>query len=239
MKNPVKTASIAASLLALIGMPLAHAQFAVIDAASIAQLVRQLATMQQQLTQLENQLREAQAQYAAITGDRGMENLLSGVNRNYLPTDWGSLMAAVNQSGSSYPALSASVQTNINSNAVLSASQVGSLSTSEQAQLLADRQTTAMLEATVQQALSTTSSRFASLQQLISAIGTAQDAKASLDLQARVAAEETMVQNDQTKLQVLYQAAQAQQWIQGERASEQAISDIGSLRALPPMGLQE
>jgi len=226
-----------AALLAILIAPMAHAQFAVIDAASIVQLVRQVATMEQQLTTLESQLRQAQAQYQAITGDRGMQNLLSGVNRNYLPTDWASLMAAVNHTGSTYPALSASIQGNIQTNAVLSASQVASLSAGEQAQLVSDRQTASLLEATVQQALSTTSARFASLQQLIAAIGTTADAKASLDLQTRIAAEQAMLQNDQSKLQVLYQAAQAQAWVQQERVREQAIAGIGSMRDLPAMGL--
>ena len=226
-----------AALLAILIAPMAHAQFAVIDAASIVQLVRQVATMAQQLTTLESQLRQAQAQYQAITGDRGMQNLLSGVNRNYLPTDWASLMAAVNHTGSTYPALSASIQGNIQTNAVLSASQVASLSAAEQAQLVSDRQTASLLEATVQQALSTTSARFASLQQLIAAIGTTADAKASLDLQTRIAAEQAMLQNDQSKLQVLYQAAQAQAWVQQERVREQAIAGIGSMRDLPAMGL--
>ncbi|MGH8254612.1 MAG: type IV secretion system protein [Steroidobacteraceae bacterium] len=228
---------ISAALLAVLAAPVVHAQFAVIDAASITQLVRQVTTMEQQLTTLESQLRQAQAQTQAITGDRGMENLLPGVNRNYLPTDWAALMAAANQTSGAYPALSASVQSNIAANAVLTPAQVASLSTSEQAQLTAHRQSAALLQATVQQALATTSARFASLQQLISAIGTAQDAKASLDLQARIGAEQAMFVNDQTKLQVLYQAAQAQALVQQERTQEAAIAGIGSLRDLPAMGL--
>lgn len=214
-----------------------HAQFAVIDVASIVQLVRQIATMEQQLTVLENQLLQAQQQYAAITGGRGMQNLLAGVNRNYLPTDWASLMAVVNGQANAFPAVAAGVQNNINANALLTPAQIASFSPAERAQLLADRQTVALLQATVQQALTAASGRFASLQQLIGAIGAAQDAKGSLDLTARISAEQAMLANDQSKLEVLYQAAQAQRWLQQQRASEQALSDIGSLRALPAMGL--
>jgi len=46
-----------------------------------------------------------------------------------------------------------------------------------------------------------------------------------------------MLANEQTKLQVLYQAAQAEELAREQRMREQAISDIGSLRTLPPMGL--
>jgi type IV secretion system protein VirB5 len=219
------------------GTPAAQAQFAVIDVASIAQLVQQLSTMAQQLTTMQNALRQAQQQYQSLTGDRGMENLLSGTARNYLPTDWVSLQAAVTQTGSAYPALAAAIQAAINANAVLTPQQVAALSAPERAQLLAERQSVATLQATTQQALATTSSRFASIQQLISAIGAAHDAKAILDLQARVSAEQGMLANDQTKLQVFYQAAQAQQWAIQQRNREQSITGIGSLRSLPAMGL--
>lgn len=226
-----------AALVWIAGAPIAHAQWAVIDVNAIAQLAQQVAILEQQLTTLQGQLRQAQQQYQSITGDRGMQNLLSGVERNYLPTDWGQLLSAVNQSSSPYPALSAAVQSAMTANAVLTASQVAALSGAERAQLVSARQSVALLEATVQQALTTTSSRFASLQQLIGAIGGAQDAKASLDLQARTAAEQAMLSNDQTKLQVLYQAAQAQAWAEQQSTREQAIAGIGSLRSLPPMGL--
>lgn len=232
-----KKVTITIGLLLSVMASAAHAQWAVIDVNAIAQLARQLVTMQQQLATLQNQLRQAQQEYGAITGNRGMQNLLLGINRNYLPTDWGSLMAAVTQVGHAYPQLEAGVQNSINANAVLTPAQIAALSAPQQAQLLSDRQTVAMLEATVQQALVTTSGRFASLQQLIAALGGAHDAKGSMDLQARIAAEEAMVGNDQTKLGVLYQAAEAQLWVQQQRVREQAIADLGSLRALPAMGL--
>jgi hypothetical protein len=40
-----------------------------------------------------------------------------------------------------------------------------------------------------------------------------------------------------TKLGTLYQAAQAQELARRQRSHEQAIHDIGSFRALPPLGL--
>jgi len=46
-----------------------------------------------------------------------------------------------------------------------------------------------------------------------------------------------MLQNDSTKLNVLYQAAQAQELTARQREAEQSMVDVGSLRRLPPMGL--
>lgn len=227
-----------AMLFAWFGLiPAAQAQWAVVDVASIAKLVEQIATMEQQLTTMQGHLRQAQQEYQSITGDRGMGNLLAGTVRNYLPSDWQSLQAALTQSGGSYSALAADVQQSIRDNAVLTPDQLSGLSDTERNQIIESRRSVALLQATAQQALTTISSRFDSIQQLISAIGGAADQKAILDLQARIAAEQGMLANDQSKLQVLYQAAQAQQWAIHQRNREHAINDIGSLRSLPAMGL--
>jgi type IV secretion system protein VirB5 len=223
--------------LSLAGIRPAHAQFAVIDVASVTQLVNQLRQLEQQVETARNQLLQAQSEYAAITGNRGMQNLLSGTLRNYLPTDWTQLSQVMSGSSASFPALASSVTSLINSNAILSASQVASLSPSEQAQLAAARQNPALLAAMSQTALANSSSRFAELQTLISAIGTASDQKASLDLTARITAEQGMLQNEATKIQILYQVAQSQEWARMQRVREQALADQGSMRTLSPMGL--
>jgi len=69
--------------------------------------------------------------------------------------------------------------------------------------------------------------RFASLQQLVDAITRAGDQKAALDLQARIGAETGMLQNEQTKLQVLYQSLQAEQWANEQRSRELAVAAYG------------
>ena len=94
-----------------------------------------------------------------------------------------------------------------------------------------------MLQALSRTALANSSDRFASLQQLISAIGAAGDQKASLDLTARITAEQGMLQNEQTKLEALYRVAESEERSRVQRLREQAIVDQGSLRRLPPMGL--
>ena len=49
----------------------------------------------------------------------------------------------------------------------------------------------------------------------------------ALDLQARIAAEQVMLQNEQTKLQVLYQATQAQESSMRQQARERVIEEHG------------
>jgi type IV secretion system protein VirB5 len=207
--------------------PRAKAQFAVIDVGAIVQLIQQVATLRQQLANAEQQLNQAQQQFQSTTGQRGMQNLLTGINRNYLPTTWSQLPTA----------LAAPIQATVNSNAVLTSQQVAALSPAEQQQVNAARGNAALLQVTTQQAYSTTSSRFASVQQLINAIPAATDQKGILELQARIQAELGMLQNDSTKLNVLYQAAQAQEWARRQSASEQVIAGAGNLRSLPALQL--
>lgn len=228
------------SALALLGaISPAHAQWAVVDVGAIAQLIEQVATLREQLDTARNQLTQAQQQYQSMTGGRGMEQLLAGTVRNYLPPDWQALEAALNGLQGSYSGLAGQLDAMIDANAVLTPDQIARISIQERGQLEAARKSAALLQVTSRRALEASSTRFASLQQLITAISTATDQKAVLDLQARITAEQAMLQNEQTKLMVLYHAAQAEELARRQRASELAIANIGSLRRSAPIGLNE
>lgn len=228
------------SVLALLGVVApARAQWAVVDVGAIAQLVEQIATLREQLETARNQLNQARQQYESMRGRRGMEQLLGGTVRNYLPPDWQALEAALNRAQGNYSALSAQLSSMIDANAVLTPDQLARLSDQERAQLDAARRSAALMQVTSRQALAVTSDRFGSLQQLINAIPGAEDQKAVLELQARIAAEHAMLQNENTKLMVLYQAAQAEEIARRQRSNELAIANIGSLRRSAPIGLNE
>jgi type IV secretion system protein VirB5 len=79
-----------------------------------------------------------------------------------------------------------------------------------------------------QAALTNSSARFASIQSLISAISTASDQKGILDLQARISAELGMLQNEQTKLQVLHQTTDAQSAVLAQQERERIIAAQGN-----------
>jgi type IV secretion system protein VirB5 len=209
----------------------------VIDATALVQLVTQLQTMEAQLVTAGNQLTEAQNTLQSMSGGRGMENLLSGTARNYLPTDWTQLAAALNDTGSAYGALEREVQGIIRQNAVLTDAELSSLTPALRELVATGRQNAAALEGLSRQALTNSSQRFAAIQQLIQAIGTATDQKAILDLQARIGAESGMLQNEASKLQTLYRITDAEERARIQRVREYAVADVGSLRALPAMGL--
>lgn len=207
--------------------PTANAQFAVIDVASLTQLVSQLQTLEQQLATARSQLSQAQQEYQSMTGGRGMQSLLSGTARNYVPGDWPTLQSVLNGTGGAYPTLAADVRSAISAASVLSPTQLSALSPATSAQLHAGRQSAALLQSISREALANSSNRFASLQKLIDAIGNAADQKATLDLQARIAAEMGMLQNEHTKLEVLYQGLQADRLADSQRTLELAIAGHG------------
>lgn len=228
------------SVLALLGVVSpAQAQWAVVDVGAIAQLIEQVATLREQLETARNQLDQARQQYESTTGRRGMEQLLAGTVRNYLPPDWQALERALNGLEGNYSALTAQLASMVEANAVLTPDQLTRLSNQERAQLDAARKSAALLQVTSRRALEASSERFASLQQLINAIPAAEDPKAVQDLQARISAEQAMLLNEHTKLMVLYHAAQAEELARRQRASELAIASIGSLRRSAPIGLNE
>jgi type IV secretion system protein VirB5 len=219
-----------AGVITLSPMHVAHAQFAVVDVGAIAKLTEEVLLLQRQL-------QEAQVQLQAITGRRGMESLLTGSDRNYLPSNWQQLVEVLQGAQGTYGELAGEVRAMSESNAVLTDAQMSGLSAAERREVQAGRQSAAVLQALSHQALSNTSERFAALQKLIDAIGRADDQKAILDLQARVQAEQVMLTNEHSKLQLFYQAVQAEELARQQRAREKAIAGIGSLRNLPPMGL--
>ncbi|MEP6886502.1 MAG: type IV secretion system protein [Gammaproteobacteria bacterium] len=220
--------AVASLAISMAIVPSARAQWAVIDVPAIAQLVQEVQTMQQQLETARNQLQSAQQALRAMTGDRGMQLLLSGATRNYLPANWTQLNSLLQGQGTGgYAGLAADVRSAIAANAVLSPQRLALLSPADQQLIQAARQTNATQQALSHAALANASDRFASIQSLIAAISSAADQKAILDLQARIGAEVGMLQNEQTKMQVLYQATQAQESAIQQQAREQVIAGHG------------
>jgi type IV secretion system protein VirB5 len=214
----------------ILGVPTARAQWAVVDAPAIVQLIQEVQTTAQQLATAKDQLLQARQALQTMTGDRGMQQLLSGTNRNYLPSDWTQVTGVLQGTGG-FGALSTDLQSVMSANAVLSPQRLASLPPSGQQLIQSERQWSAMQQALSHQALSSASNRFASIQNLIAAIPSAADQKGILDLQARISAELGMLQNEQLKVQILNQSTQAQQTSLRQQAREQVIDGHGRFNA--------
>ena len=223
----LKIRMVAACFIASLAVtPVAWAQWAVVDAPAIVQLIQEVQTTAQQLQTARAQLLQAQQALQTMTGDRGMEQLLGGTVRNYLPSNWTQVTGALQGSGG-FSALSTDVQSIVTANTVLSPQRLATLSPGGQQLIQNSRQWSAMQQALSHQALSNASNRFAAIQTLIAAISSATDQKGILDLQARISAELGMLQNEQTKLQVLNQATQAQESSLRQLSREQVVDGHG------------
>ncbi len=215
---------IAILILSMAAVSPARAQWAVVDAPAIVQLIQEVQDMEEAIATARSQLAQAKQALQTMTGNRGMQMLLSGTVRNYLPSNWSQVASAALGGGG---ALSADVQSNIAANAVLSPQRLATLAPEAQQLIQAVRQWGAMRQSISHQALANASGRFSSLQTLISTIGSAADQKGILDLQARINAELGMLQNEQTKLQELNQSTLAQESILRQQALEMTIQGQG------------
>jgi len=212
-------------------MPGARAQWAVIDVGAIVQLVQEVQEMEQEIAVANSQLQQAKQALQSMSGNRGMQNLLSGTNRNYLPSNWSQLSGSLQSTSAAYPTLASDVQGTVAANAVLSPQRLATMSDAERQQIQAGRLWVAAQQVVSRDALANASNRFAAIQRLIDAIPSAVDQKGILDLQARISAELAMLQNEQTKLQVLSQATLAQQSANAQQAREQVIAGHGQFAA--------
>jgi type IV secretion system protein VirB5 len=207
----------------------------VIDAAAILQLVQQLLLLKQQLATLQSQLDQAHEAYTAITGPRGMEQLLptTTAERNYLPPDWQTLQGALANASAAYASLGQAAATLVQQNALLAPEQLANLTQPQRVQLETARRDAAMVQATSRAAYAQTSARFAVLQGLIQEIGVATDEKAALDLHSRIAAEQAMLGNEQSKLESLKQITDGEARAAAVRVQEAGILGIGAITQLP------
>ncbi|MDE2293925.1 MAG: type IV secretion system family protein [Gammaproteobacteria bacterium] len=205
----------------------ARAQWAVIDVQAVAHLAQEVQMLQQALATAQAQLQQDRLAFQSITGPRGMARLLAGTQRNYLPPDWRSIAGLAAGAGGTYAGLAAAVQQQIRANAVMPASLLAALTPSERARIGAARARVATAQVLFRAALANSSARFAALQSLIAAIPTANDQKAILDLEARIGAEQTMLQDERAKLDSLAGAMQAETAQARQQIREARVTDQG------------
>ena len=207
----------------------AEAAYPVIDIAAIRQLIAQVNYWKQQLSAMSNQLSELKQTHAALIGSRGMQSLLpqSAASRNYLPEQWSDLVAALDGQSRRYGELARTSLALESSRAVLDEAALARLGGPERASVLEARRQAAGQAAAARLAYAQASERFASLAELVSAIGRATDAKAIADLQGRIAAEQAMLENEQVKLTLMAEAGAADRALAAQQRRELAIAGHG------------
>ncbi|NCT81366.1 P-type DNA transfer protein VirB5 [Pseudomonas stutzeri] len=185
----------------------ANAQIPVTDGASIAQnMANQIQTMAQwaqQIAEMQQQYSELQRHWDKMDQ---MEKLVTGARYLGVPNTPGISGQIPGTIDGIYSGSYGSTQS------IMSAERIGGTSAATQDALNERYLKTAAAEKAA--ALNTyqgAQERLNNINTLIAKIDTAQDPKAIQDLQARIAAEQALVQNETTKLQMVSQLAAAEQ----------------------------
>lgn len=236
-----KLLQLSAVSLALLGGTQVHAGIPVIDAANLANSIKQVVAWGQQYTQmvdsiqqLQNQYAQLQTTYSAMTGSRGMSTLLNGpvdqTMRRYLPAQG----AQIDQLASGAVAGYGPLQSAISSlKGVVSTVPNGTFASGSDALnvLSAKINSLATQKALGQAAYSSAAQRTSDIEGLIATSAAATDPKSIAEMQARIGAQQALLQNESAKLQAMaYMQAAEQQ--QNEQRANEAISKWGKT-ALP------
>jgi type IV secretion system protein VirB5 len=221
---------LAAVLLAALVVEPSHATVPVIDMAALAQLFQEILYWRQQLQGMADQISTLRNQLAIATGNRGLEGLMpqSTAERNYLPSSVGALSAVATGGAGVSPELGNDFRSALEQTSMLTPARLSEFSAVERAGITDARAAIAERSALLEGAIIHSSQRFAALQSLIDAISVATDPKAVGELQARIAAEQAMVANEQIKLAALNAWAESQAMRAQWRRQELAIAAHGS-----------
>ena len=208
-----------------------HAQgIPVFDAANYANMIQTITAWQQQITAMKQQYDQAMTQYQALTGIRGYGNLLSNPTlQQFLPSDVRNLYTAVN-SKNPWITLNTSAQAARNAKTIFSCDSLpagiprntclNSLNKN-----FADQDL-------FQQSYNQTLVQDQKINDLMSQINQTQDPKAISELQARLAAEQSIQQNAMLKLQIATELAKTQTKLIEQEKSEYFQSMLSN-SALP------
>lgn len=222
--------------LTFVGASQAQAGIPVIDAANLAQAIQQVTAWAQQYQQMAQQYEQLMRQYQHLVrmhdnlrGDRGMAALVNNpMLRRYLPDEWNDVMRLL-QNPQGYSELQQAIEAIRTAARILDITETGLDPNSHAGRAyLAGQNQVALNRALGEEGYKRASQRIASIQVLLDRISGAPDAKDVMDLQARIQAEQVMVQNESVKLAMLVQLQQAQREIEEQQAREMSIQFLRS-----------
>ncbi|MCF3642946.1 P-type DNA transfer protein VirB5 [Rhizobium sp. TRM95111] len=206
----------------------AHAQIPVTDGASIMdRAIKHVETIKQwseQAKQMQSQIDQMKSQYESLTGSRNLGEIFNDpALRDYLPTDWQDVYDSVREGG--YASLSGRASELYNANKQYDACATyaaGAQRTACEAGAVKPFQDKAFALDAYDQA----KDRLNQIDRLMQQISKTDDPKAIAELQSRIASEQAMIANEQTKLQLYSMVADAEQRVQEQRQRELAAKEL-------------
>lgn len=166
-------------------------------------------------------------QLKAVTGNKGMGGIGIEPSRDYLPADWKQAMSML-EPGNPYKDITNQAIAIRNKQTVLTDQEFKKLPLDVQQSLSRSRDTAAIQQALGEAVYKKANQRLAILQQLVDKVSQTEDAKAAMDLQARIQSEQTMLQNEAIKVANLQQLQQAQTITEQTKQNEMRIQISGT-----------
>ena len=215
------------------GANAAHAGIPVIDVAGLVQAVQEVMQSIQQITNQIRQIEQLQSQVEAITGARNLGAILNNpALQNYIPADATNVLGNVQTNG--YGGLTATARTLRDAQMTYNCLNLaGGARTQCQSSLAMPYQQKALM----QDAMDAARGRIAQIQSLMGQIDATPDQKAVSEIQARITAENAMLQHQMTQISLARGMAEAEARIAESKAREaqmQQASRTGRLEDFLP-----
>lgn len=195
------------ALAAAIGLsqPAMAGGIPVIDVSSLTQQILQVQHMLNQIEQLKSQLETANKELDSMSGVRGLGNVIDSAYDTAVNVDPNQVLSDAGIRGASEHGLSGDVADLYDSG----------------------NQNMAIWLGQSQKSLEQAQERFSELTSLVAEVNNSPDQKDILDLQARIGAEQVMLQNEMAKLSMLRSQAEANQAMQNQRVQQMRVASSG------------
>lgn len=185
----------------------------VLDVKNLAQSTEQVMALVQQLTAMHQQLEMAQKQYAVTTGSRNLGEILYNQDLyKLLPDEYKSVYQSANSSNYGISGILAEI--------AASEELKGSVNEIQKNITMRSKQSAMTNKAVGLEAYKAAGQRLKQIEALMSKINETQDFKSINEVQARIAIEQTAIQNEITKLQMISQLQQAERQLIEEQKYE-------------------
>jgi len=194
-----------------------------------AGMANQLSQLKQQYETMQQQYQQLQQTYQSISGIRNMGDIANNpALRKYLPSDYQqTLKLGTGVANGQYGGLDGAVNAMKQASKIMDIQDTGLDPESAAGKAFQNGQNQAALNRVLaEEGFKQSGARIDDLQQLLNKVNNAPDEKDIQDLQARIQAEQVMLQNEQLRLASLAQVAQAQKDIANQQALEMRIKSI-------------
>lgn len=188
----------------------------VFDAAAIAQAIKQVQAWKSQYDQMQLQIKQLEDQHAALTGSRGLGNIISDpVLRSTVPADAAQVFDALRTSGAA--AMTTEAASIRNASKVYDCENRSGI---DKTNCQAFLNTSAQAQAYQRNAMIRLNQRIDQINGLQGQINATNDPKSIAELTARLIAESTQVANDANRIVVMKAMSES-----ADRATQQALKE--------------